>query len=154
MIEDITIRYPQVELYLKSKHLFDVTDLLKDSEGNDREEINIEEFKLALSHVDTQTKSLPATAQALALISVHYALSPVSHISYSIHLLDVRLLHNKVHIFLGVLILERSAELSQKALAVLEVVDAMNFAHFGMRCSQHSLPCFAFFSQYNYALKV
>ncbi|KAL3509503.1 hypothetical protein ACH5RR_028904 [Cinchona calisaya] len=66
VIEDIVIRYPQVELYLKSKHLFDVTDLFKDSEGNDREEIDIEEFKLALSHVDTQMKSLPATAQVAA----------------------------------------------------------------------------------------
>ena len=63
MIEDIIMRYPQVELYLQSKHLFDVVDLFKDAEGNDREEIDIEGFKLALSHVDTQMKSLPATAQ-------------------------------------------------------------------------------------------
>ncbi|XP_071907051.1 external alternative NAD(P)H-ubiquinone oxidoreductase B1, mitochondrial isoform X2 [Coffea arabica] len=63
VIEDIIIRYPQVELYLQSKHLFDVVDLFKDAEGNDREEIDIEAFKLALSHVDTQMKSLPATAQ-------------------------------------------------------------------------------------------
>ncbi|KAL0444242.1 UNVERIFIED_CONTAM: External alternative NAD(P)H-ubiquinone oxidoreductase B1, mitochondrial [Sesamum latifolium] len=33
VVEDIIIRYPQVELYLKNKHLFDVTDLLKDAEG-------------------------------------------------------------------------------------------------------------------------
>lgn len=66
VIEDIVIRYPQVELYLKSKHLFDVVDLFKDPEGNDREEIDIEAFKLALSHVDTQMKSLPATAQVAA----------------------------------------------------------------------------------------
>lgn len=66
VLEDIIIRYPQVELYLKSKHLFGVTDLWKDSEGNDKEEINIEEFKSALSHVDTQMKSLPATAQVAA----------------------------------------------------------------------------------------
>lgn len=52
-----------MENYLKSKHLQDVTDLLKDSKGNDRKEVNIEEFKLALSLVDSQRKSLPATAQ-------------------------------------------------------------------------------------------
>ncbi|CAK9158905.1 unnamed protein product [Ilex paraguariensis] len=66
VVEDIIIRYPQVELYLKSKHLDDVTDLLKDSEGNYRKEINIEEFKLALSQVDSQMRSLPATAQVAA----------------------------------------------------------------------------------------
>lgn len=63
VIEDIVIRYPQVELYLKSKHLAEVTDLLKDMYVNNREEVDIEGFKLALSLVDKQTKSLPATAQ-------------------------------------------------------------------------------------------
>lgn len=63
VLEDIIIRYPQVELYLKSNHLFEVTELFKDSEGNEREEVDIEGFKLALSHVDSQMKSLPATAQ-------------------------------------------------------------------------------------------
>ncbi|CAA3023526.1 external alternative NAD(P)H-ubiquinone oxidoreductase B1, mitochondrial [Olea europaea subsp. europaea] len=66
VIEDVIIRYPQVELYLKSKHLFDVADLLRDTDGNDRLEVDIEGFKLALSHVDTQMKSLPATAQVAA----------------------------------------------------------------------------------------
>ncbi|KAL8031452.1 hypothetical protein ABFX02_13G025800 [Erythranthe guttata] len=66
VIEDIIIRYPQVELYLKNKHLFDVTDLLKDVNGKDREEVDIEGFKLALSNVDKQMKSLPATAQVAA----------------------------------------------------------------------------------------
>ncbi|KAF8409358.1 hypothetical protein HHK36_005433 [Tetracentron sinense] len=66
VIEDVLVRYPQVGLYLKSKHLRKVTDLLKDSEGNDREEVDIEGFKLALSHVDSQMKSLPATAQVAA----------------------------------------------------------------------------------------
>ncbi|KAL8506665.1 hypothetical protein ACS0TY_017528 [Phlomoides rotata] len=63
VIEDIVVRYPQVELYLKSKHLAQVTDLLKDKYVNNREEVDIEGFKLALSLVDKQTKSLPATAQ-------------------------------------------------------------------------------------------
>lgn len=66
VLEDIIIRYPQVDLYLKSKHMLDVKDLWKDSEGNDRDEIDIESFKLALSHVDSQMKSLPATAQVAA----------------------------------------------------------------------------------------
>lgn len=63
VVEDILERYPQVELYLKSKHLPHVTDLLKDAEGNERPEVDYEEFKAALSLVDSQTKSLPATAQ-------------------------------------------------------------------------------------------
>ncbi|KAF4382553.1 hypothetical protein F8388_015381 [Cannabis sativa] len=44
----------------------DVTDLLKDSEGKDRKEVDIEGFKSALSQVDSQRKSLPATAQVAA----------------------------------------------------------------------------------------
>ncbi|XAR68046.1 NADH:ubiquinone reductase (non-electrogenic) [Bertholletia excelsa] len=66
VVGDIIERYPQVELYLKSKHLPQVTDLLKDADGNEREEVNYEEFKSALCHVDSQTKSLPATAQVAA----------------------------------------------------------------------------------------
>ncbi|XP_024994567.1 external alternative NAD(P)H-ubiquinone oxidoreductase B1, mitochondrial-like [Cynara cardunculus var. scolymus] len=66
MIDDILIRYPQVDLHLQSEHLSSVTDLLKDPEGNARKEIDIEGFKLALSHVDSQLKSLPATAQVAA----------------------------------------------------------------------------------------
>lgn len=75
MIDDIVIRYPQVELYLKSKHLRDVTDLLKDPQGHDRKEVDIEEFKLAFSHVDLQMKSLPATAQVYAfplLVGIYF----------------------------------------------------------------------------------
>uniref|UniRef100_A0A803QK70 NADH:ubiquinone reductase (non-electrogenic) n=1 Tax=Cannabis sativa TaxID=3483 RepID=A0A803QK70_CANSA len=66
VIDDILIRYPQVDHYLRSKHLADVTDLLKDSEGKDRKEVDIEGFKSALSQVDSQRKSLPATAQVAA----------------------------------------------------------------------------------------
>ncbi|KAG9150022.1 hypothetical protein Leryth_010087 [Lithospermum erythrorhizon] len=66
VVGDIITRYPQVELYLKSMHLADVMDLLKDSEGNGKDEVNIEGFKRALSHVDSQLKSLPATAQVAA----------------------------------------------------------------------------------------
>ncbi|TYI87924.1 hypothetical protein E1A91_D04G170400v1 [Gossypium mustelinum] len=66
VIDDILERYPQVEHYLKSKHLRDVTDLMKDSEGNDIDEVDIEGFKLALCQADSQVKNLPATAQVAA----------------------------------------------------------------------------------------
>ncbi|XP_060202302.1 external alternative NAD(P)H-ubiquinone oxidoreductase B1, mitochondrial-like [Lycium barbarum] len=65
VLDDIIIRYPQVDLYLKSKHLLEATDLFRDSDGNERE-VDIEGFKLALSQVDSQMKSLPATAQVAA----------------------------------------------------------------------------------------
>ncbi|KAL5793880.1 hypothetical protein ACOSP7_002474 [Xanthoceras sorbifolium] len=66
VIDDIIIRYPQVDLYLKSMHMSDITDLFKDPHGSDATEVDIEGFKLALSHVDSQMKSLPATAQVAA----------------------------------------------------------------------------------------
>lgn len=68
ILEDILIRYPQVELYLKSKHLRNVVDLMKGSSGDDKGEsieLDIEGFKSALGHVDSQMKSLPATAQVM-----------------------------------------------------------------------------------------
>lgn len=70
VMDDIFLRYPQVEHYLKSKHRFDLTVLWKDPQGNERKEIDIEGFKLALSHVDSQVKTLPATAQ-VCIISPH-----------------------------------------------------------------------------------
>ncbi|MED6185637.1 External alternative NAD(P)H-ubiquinone oxidoreductase B1, mitochondrial [Stylosanthes scabra] len=63
VLDDIVVRYPQFDLYLKSKHILDLSTLWKDSEGNYREEIDIEGFKMALSHMDSQMKTLPATAQ-------------------------------------------------------------------------------------------
>ncbi|MBA0781982.1 hypothetical protein Gotri_002861, partial [Gossypium trilobum] len=66
VIDDILERYPQVEHYLKSKHLRDVTDLMKDSEGNDIDKVDIEGFKLAFCQADSQVKNLPATAQVAA----------------------------------------------------------------------------------------
>ncbi|KAM7276380.1 hypothetical protein ACFE04_018246 [Oxalis oulophora] len=68
VVDDILIRYPQVELYLRSKHLRKVTDLFRDSQGNERKEVDIEGFKLALSHADSQMKNLPATAQVFSLV--------------------------------------------------------------------------------------
>ncbi|KMT02111.1 hypothetical protein BVRB_9g207550 [Beta vulgaris subsp. vulgaris] len=65
VIDDILVRYPQVDLYLKSHHMKDLRDLLRDAEGNEME-VDIEGFKSALLHVDSQMKSLPATAQVAA----------------------------------------------------------------------------------------
>ncbi|KAG4967667.1 hypothetical protein AAZX31_12G101500 [Glycine max] len=66
VMDDIILRYPQVEQYLKQKHLRDFTTLWKDLQGNESKEIDIQAFKLALSHADSQVKSLPATAQVAA----------------------------------------------------------------------------------------
>ncbi|WOL03443.1 external alternative NAD(P)H-ubiquinone oxidoreductase B2, mitochondrial [Canna indica] len=69
VLGDICIRYPQVELYLKSKHMSDIVDLITASKGDIQKEgieLNIEEFKKALANVDSQVKSLPATAQIAA----------------------------------------------------------------------------------------
>ncbi|PIA55003.1 hypothetical protein AQUCO_00800023v1 [Aquilegia coerulea] len=66
VVDDILVRYPQVNLYLRSKHLHSVADLLNDPQKNERKEVDIEGFKSALSHVDSQMKSLPATAQVAA----------------------------------------------------------------------------------------
>nr|BAM13872.1 type II NAD(P)H dehydrogenase [Symplocarpus renifolius] len=69
VLGDICERYPQVELYLKSKQMEDFVDLLEDSKGNAKKEsieLDIEQFKKALAHVDFQVKNLPATAQVAA----------------------------------------------------------------------------------------
>ncbi|KAG2263027.1 hypothetical protein Bca52824_070106 [Brassica carinata] len=66
VVDDINVRYPQVELYLKSKHVRSIRDLLTDSEGNPLKEVDIKAFESALSGVDSQMKSLPATAQVAA----------------------------------------------------------------------------------------
>ncbi|KAJ4975823.1 hypothetical protein NE237_000929 [Protea cynaroides] len=65
LIEDIIIRYPQVELYMKNRNMKNVVSLLMDSQGDDKKslEMNIEELKSALSLVDSLMKNLPATAQ-------------------------------------------------------------------------------------------
>ncbi|KAK3120996.1 hypothetical protein QOZ80_8BG0644490 [Eleusine coracana subsp. coracana] len=66
ILEDIFVRYPQVQLYLKSKQMNGIADLLRTAKGDAEKEsmeLNIEEFKKALSLVDSQVKFLPATAQ-------------------------------------------------------------------------------------------
>jgi len=66
VMDDICVRYPQVELYLKNKQMRNIADLLKEAKGDVEKEsikLNIEELKTALSKVDSQMKFLPATAQ-------------------------------------------------------------------------------------------
>ncbi|KAK4421261.1 External alternative NAD(P)H-ubiquinone oxidoreductase B2, mitochondrial [Sesamum alatum] len=69
VLDDICERYPQVALYLKNKRMRTLVDLLKDSKGDavkESVEVSLEEFKSALSQVDSQMKNLPATAQVAA----------------------------------------------------------------------------------------
>ncbi|KAL0321199.1 UNVERIFIED_CONTAM: External alternative NAD(P)H-ubiquinone oxidoreductase B2, mitochondrial [Sesamum radiatum] len=69
VLGDIRERYPQVALYLKNKRMRTLVDLLKDSKGDAVKgsvEVNLEEFKSALSQVDSEMKNLPATAQVAA----------------------------------------------------------------------------------------
>ncbi|KAJ0754454.1 putative NADH:ubiquinone reductase (non-electrogenic) [Helianthus annuus] len=59
-------RYPQVKLYLNNKQMSSLVDLPKESKGDvakEAIELNVAEFKSALSQVDSQMKNLPATAQ-------------------------------------------------------------------------------------------
>ncbi|ONK74627.1 uncharacterized protein A4U43_C03F8440 [Asparagus officinalis] len=69
VLDDIIERYPQLKLYLKSKQMKDILDLLKDSDFNpegESVELDIERFKRALANVDSQVKMLPPTAQVAA----------------------------------------------------------------------------------------
>lgn len=68
-LDDICERYPQVQIYLKNKHMSSLVDLLEESKGDvskESIELNVEQFKSALSQVDSQMKNLPATAQVAA----------------------------------------------------------------------------------------
>ncbi|GAB2274833.1 External alternative NAD(P)H-ubiquinone oxidoreductase B2, mitochondrial [Dionaea muscipula] len=70
VVKDICERYPHVELYMKKKQFRNLVELLKNTsttQGNGKNiEIDIEQFKAALSAVDSQMKNLPATAQVAA----------------------------------------------------------------------------------------
>ncbi|KAJ0946654.1 putative NADH:ubiquinone reductase (non-electrogenic) [Helianthus annuus] len=65
-VNDICDRYPQVQLYLKNKNMSSIVDLLKETKGDVVKEISVDEFKSALSQVDSQVKNFPATAQVAA----------------------------------------------------------------------------------------
>ncbi|KAJ8434899.1 hypothetical protein Cgig2_003338 [Carnegiea gigantea] len=69
VLDDILERYPQIELYLKNRKMKSIVDLMKDAKGDKSKEsieVNVEEFRSALSQVDSQMKNLPATAQVAA----------------------------------------------------------------------------------------
>ncbi|ERN03499.1 hypothetical protein AMTR_s00003p00269890 [Amborella trichopoda] len=69
VIDDIRIRYPQLEIYLKKEKLEDVMDMLRgfiESGQGESKELDIEQFKTAFANVDSQMKNLPATAQVAA----------------------------------------------------------------------------------------
>ncbi|CAH9089228.1 unnamed protein product [Cuscuta europaea] len=64
VINGIRERYPQIDIYLKKNKMKCFTDQLKSAK--DGTEINIDKFKELLSEVDSQMKTLPATAQVAA----------------------------------------------------------------------------------------
>lgn len=73
VLKEIYLRYPQVELYMKTKHMTDVVDLVKEAKGEAAKvsaELSIEEFKKALANVDSQVKTLPATAQVIFCLTL------------------------------------------------------------------------------------
>lgn len=77
VLDDIYMRYPQVQLYLKSKQMNGIADLVRSAKGDAEKEsveLNIEEFKKALSLVDSQVKFLPATAQVVFYSSSEFQL--------------------------------------------------------------------------------
>lgn len=75
LIEDIRIRYPQIDLYLERQHMSNAAKLLEETAENRHGktiQLNIEQFKTALSRVDSQMKALPATAQVIPLLLVRF----------------------------------------------------------------------------------
>ncbi|GLJ33096.1 hypothetical protein SUGI_0666040 [Cryptomeria japonica] len=69
VIEDIRMRYPQIDLYLEREHMKNAAKLLEGTAENAHGQtiqLNIEQFKTAISRVDSQMKALPATAQVAA----------------------------------------------------------------------------------------
>lgn len=127
VIEDVIIRYPQVELYLKSNMLYQVSDLLKDIHKNGEEEVDIEKFKQAICVVDKETKSLPATAQVRNWLTVF-----LLRMILCVECVLIRLPLNKAHIFLSALTKWINVKNIRRDLASLGVVDAMNSALLGV----------------------
>ena len=77
ILHDIYVRYPQVQLYLKSKQMNGIADLVRSAKGDAEKEsmeLNIAEFKKALALVDSQVKFLPATAQVVFYSSSEFQL--------------------------------------------------------------------------------
>lgn len=62
---------------MKNKKMSSLVDILKESKGDiakESIELNIEDFKLALSQVDSQMKNLPATAQVSFNLILGYSI--------------------------------------------------------------------------------
>lgn len=90
-MHDICERYPQVELYLKSKQMRNIADLLSEAKGDVKKEpieLNIEELKTALSKVDSQMKFLPATAQVNVMLFACSILCISTYMMHVSHLFD------------------------------------------------------------------
>ncbi|CAM6092499.1 unnamed protein product [Calypogeia fissa] len=68
-MELVKERYPQIELYMGRQHLKSLVDLMNTATAAGKQddiELSLEQFKEALSKVDSQMKVLPATAQVAA----------------------------------------------------------------------------------------
>ncbi|KAG9140422.1 hypothetical protein Leryth_022947 [Lithospermum erythrorhizon] len=73
ILKDICERYPQAKLYFKAKKIHSLIDLIKKSAGVAQQntgDIDLEEFKLALSEVDSHIKKLPPTGQVYCLLVI------------------------------------------------------------------------------------
>jgi NADH:ubiquinone reductase (non-electrogenic) len=80
VVGHICERYPQVELYLQKNKLKSFDALLKNAQGDDKKQIDIEIFKKALSEVDSQMKSLPPTAQVKHILVFTFLLTLFNHL--------------------------------------------------------------------------
>jgi NADH:ubiquinone reductase (non-electrogenic) len=62
----------------KSMHMLDIVDLIKGAIDDSHKEsmvVDIEEFRKAVSHVDSQLKNAPATAQVRSCKLMVYSIS-------------------------------------------------------------------------------
>ncbi|KAH9535801.1 hypothetical protein CY35_17G072800 [Sphagnum magellanicum] len=68
-IEKVRQRYPQIDIYMERQHMKGVLGLLSDATkdgGHSAVQLDIQNFKQAIAKVDSQMKSMPATAQVAA----------------------------------------------------------------------------------------
>lgn len=122
VMDDICVRYPQIELYLKSKGMRGIADLLTQAEQNGSnnksiKELDIEELKSALSQVDSQVKFLPATGQVPSsfltnLLKVKQINLSTTQVTSSF--CSLRSLRNKGHTLQNALIVWKNARENQK----------------------------------------
>ncbi|CAM6012519.1 unnamed protein product [Sphagnum balticum] len=68
-IEKVRQRYPQIDIYMERQHMKGVLGLLSDATKDGEHsavQLDIQNFKQAIAKVDSQMKSMPATAQVAA----------------------------------------------------------------------------------------